>query len=67
MPSQPGPAGPETEAEFEANLIWLLRTAHANGVDVEGGWMDRKDSIDEPDWGIEIYEVAKRRRHAVDG
>lgn len=59
MPSPPRASGPETQAAFESNLIWLIRTAHENGVDVEGGWMDRNGSEQLPDWGIEIYEVTK--------
>lgn len=66
MPSRPTATGPETEAAFESNLIWLLRTASENGVDVRGGWMDRNESEELPDWGIEIYEVTKGPRRSVD-
>ena len=62
----PDANGP-TEDAFAERLRELVNEAHANGVDVEGGWMDRKDSTAEPDWGIEIYEVTKRRRHTFDG
>lgn len=59
--STPSNDGPRTEQEFNERLIRLIRDAHANGVDVEGGWMDRTRN-DEPDWGVEIYEVVKDAR-----
>lgn len=54
--------GPSTEEAFQRRLVSLIRAAHANGVDVEGGWMDRTRADDRPDWGIEIYRVAKPAR-----
>lgn len=57
--SHPSSNGPTTEEEFQEQLASLIRAAHATGVDVEGGWMDRTESEDLPDWGIEIYEVVK--------
>ena len=63
MPDPEPPSdGPTTEEEFQARLVRLIRAARANGVDVEGGWMDRNPRGDEPDWGIEIYEVSKPDR-----
>ncbi|MFB6074524.1 MAG: hypothetical protein ABEJ89_05885 [Haloarculaceae archaeon] len=58
--SRPGPDGPTTESEFEDNLSWLLRQAHANSVGVEGGWDYRTADAEYPDWGIEIYRVTER-------
>lgn len=57
--TRPTPDGPTTATEFQSNLAWLLRTASANGVDVDGGWQVRSPADDYPDWGIEIYEVTK--------
>ncbi|MFB6185101.1 MAG: hypothetical protein ABEI96_11145 [Haloarculaceae archaeon] len=57
---KPTADGPTSPQEFEATLAWLLRTARENGVDVEGGWMDRTHDRNGPDWGIEIYEVLPR-------
>lgn len=52
--------GPTTAPEFERRLFRLVREAHENGVDVEGGWADRNGDPDRPDWGVEIYEVVDR-------
>ena len=58
MPERDPPCGePSTEHEFREHLIALIRTAHENGVDVDGGWMDRNERTDVPDRGIEIYRV----------
>lgn len=49
--------GPTTRARLERSLDELLRSAHENGVRVEGGYeVDGGDS-DEPRWGVEIYRV----------
>ncbi|MFB6079879.1 MAG: hypothetical protein ABEJ81_02585 [Haloferacaceae archaeon] len=58
---EPSSDGPTTEQAFQNDLARLIRVAHANGVDVEGGWEDRTLDADAPDWGIEIYEVSKPR------
>lgn len=50
-----------TEEEFEEALAHLVRTAEANGVDVDGGWTCR-DGSDRPDWGVEVYEVREPSR-----
>lgn len=52
------PGGPATEAEFRDALIALIRAAAANGVSVDGGWMDRNDRADIDDRGIEIHTLA---------
>lgn len=49
--------GPETEQAFQEALVELIHAAHANGVDIEGGWADRNEHPELPDWGIEIYEL----------
>lgn len=58
-PNWPRADPPTTEAEFERLLLELVRAAHKNNVDVEGGWLDRNPDPDLPDWGIEIHEVTK--------
>ena len=58
MPTSP-PDGPGSEQEFQDALARLIRTVYENGVDVEGGWVDRHSDPEQPDWGIEIYEVTK--------
>lgn len=60
MSSSPYPTdGPTTEREFHDGLGTLLRQAHKNGVDVEGGWEYRHMEPELPDWGVEIYVVTK--------
>lgn len=49
--------GPTTECEFDNRLSELIRAAHDNGIEVEGGWAVRSVPDDKPDWGIEIYVV----------
>jgi hypothetical protein len=49
-------ATPTSAAAFRAALSYLIRTAEASGLDVEGGWACEDDS-GFPNWGIEIYEV----------
>ncbi|MFB6140737.1 MAG: hypothetical protein ABEJ26_09925 [Halosimplex sp.] len=60
--TRPNGDGPASEEEFERNLIWLIRSASDNGVDVAGGWMDRTGDPDRSHWGIEIYEVTAAER-----
>jgi hypothetical protein len=60
MPAPSAPSEtPSTEAEFSDRLVRLIRGAHANGVEVGGAWADRNPDPDIPDWGVEIYEVAR--------
>lgn len=49
--------GPTTEHAFEELLVELVRSAHENGVDVEGGWGDRSERPETPNWSVEIYEI----------
>jgi hypothetical protein len=51
--------GPTTEEAFQNQLRRLVRTADANGVDVEGGWTCRTDD-GRSDWGVEILELQSR-------
>ena len=51
--------GPPTEAaEFRDELGALLRRAHEEGVDVEGGW-DCPNGPGHPDWDVLVSEVRK--------
>ncbi len=50
---------PRSQTEFSMRLRELVRTAHENDVDVEGGWNCRYES-DLPDWEVAITEVVKR-------
>ena len=59
--TQPPSDDPTTDSEFGDRLGSLIRAAHRNGIDVEGGWAFRNDGGDDPDWGVEIYEVTKSR------
>lgn len=47
-----------SEDALEARLGDILRRAHANGVDVEGGWECRNGS-DHPDWDVVVSAVRK--------
>jgi hypothetical protein len=47
-----------TEAEFEAAIERLFRSAHENGVRIEGGWTVRNGKP-LPDWEAVIHELAK--------
>lgn len=49
---------PTTDTEFHELLSTLVRTAHSNGVAVEGGWDVKSTNLGRPRWGIEIYLVA---------
>ncbi|WP_232686705.1 hypothetical protein [Halobacterium zhouii] len=48
-----------TSTELHAELKSLLRRAHTNGIDVEGGWACRNDA-EHPDWDIVVTEVQKQ-------
>lgn len=50
---------PTTEAELLAELRSLLRRAHANGVEVEGGWAC-PNGDDHPGWDVVITEVEQQ-------
>lgn len=45
-----------TAAELQTRIGILLRTAHASGVDVEGGWDCRNDG-GHPDWDVIVTKV----------
>lgn len=47
-----------SEEELQDKLQSLLRRAHENGVDVEGGW-DCRNGTEHPDWDIVVTEVQK--------
>ena len=59
--ASPPTDGPTTDGEFNDQLGELIRNAHANDVDVAGGYAFRHDGDNDPDWGVEIYEVTKSR------
>lgn len=50
--------GPTNSQELNEELKSLLRRAHENGIDIDGGWECRNGSID-PDWDVIITEVTK--------
>lgn len=50
---QPAPTSGD---ELNARLEELFRTAHANDVDVEGGWTCR-NAPDNPDWEVVVTEL----------
>ncbi|USZ71902.1 hypothetical protein [Natronosalvus halobius] len=47
-----------TRAKLNAELQSLLRRAHGNGVDVEGGW-ECRNGPEHPDWDVIVTEVRK--------
>ncbi|MEF8786170.1 MAG: hypothetical protein V5A45_09575 [Haloarculaceae archaeon] len=47
-----------SEKELLTELQSLLRQAHENGIDVEGGW-DCRNGAEHPDWDVMITEVKK--------
>lgn len=49
---------PLTSDAFNAELKALLRRAHDEGVDVEGGWNCRNGET-YPDWDVVVTEVRK--------
>lgn len=53
-----GDGPPTAEAEFREELQTLLRSAHEEGIDVEGGW-DCRNGSDHPDWDVIVSEVRK--------
>ncbi|WP_136717543.1 hypothetical protein [Halorientalis salina] len=48
-----------SQAELHAELRALLLRAHANGVEVKGGW-DCRNGDDRPDWDVVVTEVETR-------
>jgi hypothetical protein len=47
-----------SEKELHTELQSLLRRAHENDIDVEGGW-DCRNGCEHPDWDVVITEVQK--------
>lgn len=47
-----------SKAELNAELKSLLRRAHENGVDVEGGF-ECRNGVEHPDWDVVVTEVEK--------
>jgi hypothetical protein len=46
-----------TVGAFEKLLGKLLRTAHENGIDVQGGWDVDGGSDGDPDWDVVVTVV----------
>jgi hypothetical protein len=46
------------KATFESALVALIRTAHANGVAVDGGWEVNGDDAT-PDWDVVVTVVER--------
>ena len=55
------PSRGSADEEFAKRLRVLLNDAHANGVDVEGGWSVLNDEPERPDWDVVIVALAKPR------
>jgi hypothetical protein len=49
------------EEAFAERLRDLLNEAHANGVEIEGGWPVLNEDPDLPDWDVVIVGMAKPR------
>jgi hypothetical protein len=54
-----GDSAISSESEFHAELQALLQRAHANSIDVEGGW-ECRNGADHPDWDVIVTEVEKK-------
>ncbi|OYR47791.1 MULTISPECIES: hypothetical protein [unclassified Halorubrum] len=54
----PDDDAPTAEAEFRDELQTLLREAHDEGIDVEGGW-DCRNGPGHPDWDVVVSKVQK--------
>lgn len=52
---------PASKEELKAELQTLLRGAHDNGIDVNGGFACRNGEK-YPDWDVVITEVEKKDR-----
>ena len=50
-----------SKAELNAELKVLLRRAHENGIDVEGGF-ECRNGDEHPDWDVIVTEVTKNGR-----
>lgn len=48
--------GPATQADLQTELQSVLQRAHANGVNVEGGWACQNGD-GHPDWDVVVTEV----------
>ena len=53
-----GGQSPATEGQLHEALQTLVREAHANGVDVAGGW-ECRNGAEYPDFDVLITEVTK--------
>ncbi|WP_431358905.1 hypothetical protein [Halovenus amylolytica] len=49
---------PTSADELHTDLQALIRQAHSNGVDVQGGW-ECRNGTEYPDWDIVVTEVEK--------
>ncbi|WP_435074988.1 hypothetical protein [Halorubrum sp. HHNYT27] len=49
---------PSDETAFHDELRSLLRHAHEQDVDVEGGW-ECRNGAEHPDWDVIVSEVQK--------
>lgn len=49
---------PTSADELHTGLQALIRQAHSNGVDVQGGWECRNGTA-HPDWDVVVTEVSK--------
>ncbi len=47
-----------SKAELKAEIRALLREAHKNGIDVEGGF-ECRNGDEHPDWDVIVTEVEK--------
>ncbi|WP_340099726.1 hypothetical protein [Salinibaculum salinum] len=47
-----------SEEDLHTELQSLLRQAHENDINVEGGW-DCRNGTEHPDWDVIITEVQK--------
>ena len=50
-----------SKAELNAKLQALLRRAHENGLDVEGGF-ECRNGVEHPDWDVIVTEVEKNEQ-----
>lgn len=48
-----------SEVEFADKLQQLLPSAYENGVDVRGCWVVTDESSSEPEWEVQIVELAR--------
>ena len=55
------PANVPAEERSAEQLRESVNDAHANGVDLEGGWPVLTEDPDLPDWDVVVVELAKPR------